>query len=210
MVMSPVSAIGDTLSVVVLPEVPIGRRVEMTWVVICTEAAFVIIETAVMPVVAFVFPAVVIFKIFVVTGSMLVDAVLAKVVLMVPGLGELVAINVVWLRACVAVVAEWVVVSCVVSVVVGGNDIRPWVVETGVPVPLVTANVVYVELKVPIVVLPVVRLFVREGVVPGTVLLVLVVSPSAGKRVVVIRTAVSVLVSVTVVGTREVVRGRVA
>lgn len=30
MVMIPVGAAGDTLSVVVAPEVPIGRRVEMT------------------------------------------------------------------------------------------------------------------------------------------------------------------------------------
>lgn len=144
--------------------------------------------------------------VLVVTESMLVDAVLAEVVLMVPGLGKFVEINVVWLRACVAVVAEWGVVSCVVLVVVGGN--RDWVVETGVSVAVVIEKVVYVELRVPVVVLPVERLFVIEGVVTGTVSLVLVALVPIGERVVVIRTVVPVLVSVIVVGKGVVVIGK--
>lgn len=51
----PVSAIGDALSAVVVPGVPVGGRVEMTRAVPCTDVAFVVIVTVVTPGVVFVF-----------------------------------------------------------------------------------------------------------------------------------------------------------
>lgn len=139
--------------------------------VLCIEVAFVVIVTVVMPGVVFMFSAAVLFKIRVVTESMSVDAVLTVVVLMVPGPStKCVDVTVVWLMACAAVVAEWSVVSCVMSVVTGEKETRSRGVETrvSVSVAVAPADAGSVALSVPAVVPSVIRLF-TEMVIMGEV-----------------------------------------
>lgn len=166
----PVSAVRDTLPAVVVPGVLIGGGVEMTRVVLCTEVAFVVVVTVVMPGVVFASSGVVLFKMLVVAESMPVDAVLAVVVLTGPGLRTCVDVRVVWLTARAAVVAERRVVSCVMSVVPAGKETRLRGLETGVSVSVAvaTADAGSVVLSVPAVVPSVIRLF-TELVVTGEV-----------------------------------------
>lgn len=135
----PVSAVGDALSAVVVPGVPVRGRVEMTRAVPCTDVAFVVIVTVVTPGVVFVFSAAVLFKIPVVTEPVPTEAVLAVVVLTAPGLKTCVDVEVVWLTACAAVVAEWRAASCARSAATAGKEARSRGAGTSVSVPAAAA-----------------------------------------------------------------------
>lgn len=166
----PVSAVGDALSAVVVPGVPVGGRVEMTRAVPCTDVAFVVIVTVVTPGVVFVFSAAVLFKIPVVTEPVPTEAVLAVVVLTAPGLKTCVDVEVVWLTACAAVVAEWRAASCARSAATAGKEARSRGAGTSVSVPAAAAaaDAGSGPLSAPAAVPSVTRLF-TELVVTGEV-----------------------------------------
>lgn len=165
----PVRAVGDALSAVVVPGVPVGGRVEMTRAVPCTHVAFVVIVTVVTPGVVFVFSAAVLFKIPVVTEPVPTEAVLAVVVLTAPGLKTCVEVKVVWLTACVAVVAERRAASCARSAATAGKEARSRGAGTGVSVPAAAAaDAGSGPLSAPAAVPSVTRLF-TELVVTGEV-----------------------------------------
>lgn len=165
----PVSAVGDALSAVVVPGVPVGGRVEMTRAVPCTDVAFVVIVTVVTPGVVFVFSAAVLFKIPVVTEPVPTEAVLAVIVLTAPGLKTCVDVEVVWLTACAAVVAEWRAASCARSAATAGKEARSQGAGTSVSVPAAAAaDAGSGPLSAPAAVQSVTRLF-TELVVTGEV-----------------------------------------
>lgn len=165
----PVSAVGDALSAVVVPGVPVGGRVEMTRAVPCTDVAFVVIVTVVTPGVVFVLSAAVLFKIPVVTEPVPTEAVLAVVVLTAPGLKTCVDVEVVWLTACAAVVAERRAASCARSAATAGKEARSRGAGTSVSVPAAAAaDAGSGPLSAPAAVPSVTRLF-TELVVTGEV-----------------------------------------
>lgn len=165
----PVSAVGDALSAVVVPGVPVGGRVEMTRAVPCTDVAFVVIVTVVTPGVVFVFSAAVLFKIPVATEPVPTEAVLAVVVLTAPGLKTCVDVEVVWLTACAAVVAERGAASCARSAATAGKEARSRGAGTSVSVPAAAAaDAGSGPLSAPAAVPSVTRLF-TELVVTGEV-----------------------------------------
>lgn len=169
MLRDPVSAVGDALSAVVVPGVPVGGRVEMTRAVPCTDVAFVVIVTVVTPGVVFVFSAAVLFKIPVVTEPVPTEAVLAVVVLTAPRLKTCVDVKVVWLTACAAVVAEWRAASCARSAATAGKEARSRGAGTSVSVPAAAAaDAGSGPLSAPAAVPSVTRLF-TELVVTGEV-----------------------------------------